>query len=191
MLAASNYPLDIRVKQEAELLTSNHHDVTVLSLKGDNQSFFEKICNVNVYRIPNIELFKRGKHSKAKSENIFKRFSTLLMAILGYGFEFVYFTFTSFFLSFWVAFRHGFDVVHAANPPDTLFLIGGFWKIIGKIFIYDHHDLSPDLFVEKYGNKITIIYYILLQMEKCSCKLSDFVIDTNESYKKQISPETV
>ena len=45
----------------------------------------------------------------------------------------------------------GFDVVHACNPPDLFFLIGGFFKLFGKKFVFDHHDANPELYEAKFG----------------------------------------
>ena len=184
MFAASHYPLDPRIKQEAELLHSNGYNVSVIVLKWEGQPSYEKINDINVYRMPRIELFKRGKHSKSPEQNIFNKVLTLLMAILGYGFEFVYFTSVCFIFSSYLAFKEKFDVIHTANPPDTLFIVAVFWKIFGKKFIYDHHDLSPDLFVEKYGEKAKAVYVVLRLLEKISCKTADFIVAPNESYKK-------
>lgn len=184
MISASNYPLDIRVKQEAELLTSYGHEVAVIALKHEHQTFHETINKVNVYRIPNVELFKRGKHSKTDRSNVFIKLGILSMAIIGYGFEFLYFTIFSYLLSLSLIFKYNFEVIHTANPPDTLFIIACFWKIFGKKFIYDHHDLSPDLFIEKYGKNSAFIYSSLRLLEKLSCRTADYVITTNETYKK-------
>lgn len=52
----------------------------------------------------------------------------------------------TFCLSLKVLFRHGFDFIHAANPPDLFFVIGLFYRLFGKKFIFDQHDLSPELF---------------------------------------------
>jgi len=49
-------------------------------------------------------------------------------------------------MSVYVAFKHGFDVIHAHNPPDTLFLVALPWKVLGKKYIFDHHDLCPELY---------------------------------------------
>jgi glycosyltransferase involved in cell wall biosynthesis len=78
-----------------------------------------------------------------------------------------------------------FDVIHTHNPPDTLFVVAIFFKyLFGKKFVYDHHDLSPDLFLHKYSNKGKGIYRLLLFFEKYSCRNADIVIATNESYKQ-------
>lgn len=197
MLVQSNFPQDIRVRQEAIKLKNNGYEVSVISLKNKDQISFETVEGIKVYRVPNIELFKRGKHARSEGRSLFSKIKTLIMAITGYGFEFLYFTFACFVLSFLILLRDRFDVIHTHNPPDTLFMVAGFWKLFGKKFVYDHHDLSPDLFIEKYGKRVKIIYNILLILEKISCKTADFIIATNESYKKveierhRIKPEKI
>ena len=54
--------------------------------------------------------------------------------------------FMTFLLSFKVLFLHGFDVIHAANPPDLFFMIGLFYRLFGKKFIYDQHDQEVTVF---------------------------------------------
>jgi glycosyltransferase involved in cell wall biosynthesis len=184
MLAQSSYPQDIRVRQEALKLTDNGHRVSVIALRRNGQARFEIVDGVSVYRLPDVEFFKRGKHSRSEGQTPLGRVATLLMAVLGYGFEFVYFTLACFGLSFRVSFRDRFDVIHTHNPPDTLFLVAGFWKLLGKSFVYDHHDLSPDLFIEKYGRRAAVVYRILLLAERISCRTADFVIATNASYRQ-------
>ena len=45
----------------------------------------------------------------------------------------------------------GFDVIHACNPPETFWLLGWFWRLFGKRFLFDHHDLSPEMYAAKFG----------------------------------------
>ena len=49
-------------------------------------------------------------------------------------------------VSLWVLLTKGFDIVHAHNPPDTLVLIAAFYKMLGKRFVFDHHDLAPEMY---------------------------------------------
>ena len=58
-----------------------------------------------------------------------------------------------FWLSLKILFGRGFDVIHACNPPDTIFLIGGFYKLFGKKFVFDHHDINPELYEAKFGKR--------------------------------------
>lgn len=76
-----------------------------------------------------------------------------------------------------------FSVIHGANPPDHVFLIALPFKLAGVKFVFDHHDLTPETYVAKYGRK-SIVYRILIWIERLSFKVADVVIATNESYKK-------
>jgi glycosyltransferase involved in cell wall biosynthesis len=79
----------------------------------------------------------------------------------------------------------GFDVIHAANPPDTLVFIASFYKILGKRFIFDHHDLAPDMYYARFeGQGNRWVYRVLFWCEKLSCQLADHIIATNQSYKR-------
>ena len=185
MLVESNFPNDVRVRREAHFLKDYGHEVSVIAIKEDGHAFFEIVEAINVYRVPKIELFKTGKHLPSKKSRFMRKSLILIKAICGYSFEYLYFTFACFFMSLLIRFKHKFDVIHTHNPPDTLFLVALFHKVLfGSKFIYDHHDLSPDLFLEKYSKKGKSIHKLLLFLEKFSCKSADLVIATNESYKK-------
>jgi glycosyltransferase involved in cell wall biosynthesis len=80
--------------------------------------------------------------------------------------------------------RGGFDVIHAHCPPDAFALIAAFYKLLGKRFVYDHHDLSPELYLAKFGGSgKDSVHRVLIWLEKLCCRLADHVIATNESYK--------
>ncbi len=80
-------------------------------------------------------------------------------------------------------FTRGFDVVHACNPPDLFFLIGGFFKLFGKKFVFDHHDLCPELYEAKFGRR-DFFWRLLLRLERLSFRTADISIATNESYRR-------
>ena len=105
-----------------------------------------------------------------------RRFSDTSASIL-------YFTSACFVMTVYVAIKHGFDVIHAHNPPDTLFLVALPFKLLGKRFVFDHHDLSPELYMSRYGAEKGVVTRMLAMAEWCSVKLADVVIATNESYK--------
>jgi glycosyltransferase involved in cell wall biosynthesis len=91
----------------------------------------------------------------------------------------------SFVISLLVFFREGFDFVHAHNPPDTFVFIALFYKLFGKRFMYDHHDLSPEMYQARFrGGGNRIVYDVLVLLEKLTCRFADHLIVTNESYKK-------
>jgi glycosyltransferase involved in cell wall biosynthesis len=45
----------------------------------------------------------------------------------------------------------GFDVLHVCNPPETYWPLARFWRRLGRRFLFDHHDLSPEMFSVKFG----------------------------------------
>ena len=169
MITESIFPLDIRVKQEAIKLKEHGHKVLIISLKNRSQKYYEIIIGINVYRIPKLEIFKLGKHLKSDNLSYFNRYFTLLKGIIGYGFEYLYFTVACFLMSFFLTLKDKIDVIHIHNPPDTLFIVALFQKVVfrNKI-IFDHHDLAPDLFIEKYSQGKKFIYRLLLLLEKIS-----------------------
>src|SRR5690606_4136984 len=85
-------------------------------------------------------------------------------------------------LSLWIFFRHGVDIIHACNPPDTIFLVGMLYKPFGVRFIFDQHDITPELYIAKYGRE-GFYYKVLLALEKATYRTADVVIATNESYR--------
>src|SRR5688572_4913047 len=89
----------------------------------------------------------------------------------------------TFLLAWRVQRTRGFDVVHACNPPDLLFLIAGFFKLFGKKFVFDHHDLGPELYEAKFGRR-DFFHRLLLKLERWTFRTADVSIATNESYKR-------
>jgi glycosyltransferase involved in cell wall biosynthesis len=198
MLSESNYPFDVRVKQEAELLYKYGYNVSIIAIKENEQKLYEIIEGVKVYRIPKIEIFNTEKQqNKDKKDNSFP-FLSIIKGIIGYGIEYGYFTLVSLCYSLYILIKNKFDIIHTHNPPDTLVFIALFYKyLFGKKYIFDHHDLSPDLYLVKYPKGPKIIYKILINLEVLSCKIADKVIATNQSYKNieikraDINPEKI
>jgi len=77
----------------------------------------------------------------------------------------------------------GFDVIQACNPPDLFFLIAWPFKLAGKRFIFDQHDLTPELYSALYGRDTGPIMTMLRWSERMSYRLADAVIACNESYR--------
>jgi glycosyltransferase involved in cell wall biosynthesis len=162
-LENNTYPQDNRVRHEAKSLIEAGYQVTVICPKKKGQALREQVAQVNVYRYP--------APPKAKG-------------FAGYFVEYGYSLIATFLLSLVVFFREGYDVIHAHNPPDLFGLIGGFYKLLRKKFLFDQHDLSPELYFARFkgrGNRLT--YKALLFFEWMSFRMADHVIATNESYK--------
>jgi glycosyltransferase involved in cell wall biosynthesis len=180
MLVENHYPDDPRVRNECELLRENGYTITVICMRGKDEKASEDIGGVHVYRIPEVEVFKKVPLER---QSPLARQWLRLKALLGYVSEYAYFTTCCFGLSIYVALRHGFDVIHAHNPPDTLFLVAAPFKLLGKKFVFDHHDLAPELYQSRYGARGQLVLWGLQWAEKLSLKLADVTIATNESYK--------
>lgn len=82
-----------------------------------------------------------------------------------------------------VFFTDPFDAIHAANPPDHLFLVSLPFKLFGVKFIFDHHDIAPENFEAKFGRKGFFVKALKF-MERMTFLTADLVISTNESYKQ-------
>ena len=102
---------------------------------------------------------------------------------LGYGLEYGLSLLWEFALALRVAVTRGFDVIHGCNPPDTIFLVALFFKTFGKRFIFDHHDINPELYEAKFARR-DIWYRLLCRLERWTFKSADVSIATNESYRR-------
>ena len=95
-----------------------------------------------------------------------------------------------------VAWRHGFDTIHAGNPPDLIFFVALPFKLIGKRFIFDHYDINPELYEAKFGRR-DFFWRLMLRLERWTFRLADVVISTNQSYRKiamergDVAPEDI
>ncbi|MFL5626160.1 MAG: glycosyltransferase family 4 protein [Ktedonobacteraceae bacterium] len=87
----------------------------------------------------------------------------------------------TFWLSFKVLFRHGFDVIHASNPPDMFFMIGMFYRLLGKKYVFDQHDPAPELCQVIFKGHMKLLHKLLLFFERCSYKTAHVVIASNVS----------
>jgi glycosyltransferase involved in cell wall biosynthesis len=160
----NSYPFDFRVRREAQALLGAGYQVSVIAPRGAAQSWTEDIDGVSVYRFP-------APPGGA--------------GVLSYAFEFGYATLAMLLLTAWVSVSKGVDVIHAANPPDTLGVIGLVFKLFGKRYVFDQHDLAPETYLSRFEQpRENLIYKILCLTERLSYAVADAVIVTNESYKQ-------
>jgi glycosyltransferase involved in cell wall biosynthesis len=104
--------------------------------------------------------------------------------IMGYIMEFAWCFVRAALLSLRVQLvGRGFDVIHACNPPDTYWLLGLAWRLFGKRFLFDHHDLAPEMYEAKYHKQGGLLHRVLLWLEKMTFTTAHTVITTNASYK--------
>lgn len=80
--------------------------------------------------------------------------------------------------------ERSFDVVHACNPPDFLLLAAWPARRRGARFVFDHHDLTPELLQMRLGDRRRLLHRLALIFERRCLALADVVISTNESYRR-------
>jgi glycosyltransferase involved in cell wall biosynthesis len=156
-------PLDRRVWTEACALRDAGYTVSVICPKmGKYTRAYEVLEDIHIFR-----------HAMPYEAD----------GALGYALEYGWALAAEFALC-WKAWRKvGFDVIQACNPPDTIFLIGAFFKyLMGKPFIFDHHDINPELFEAKFGRH-GALHRLMTFFEWATFKTADAVISTNETFR--------
>jgi len=156
-------PMDYRVWKEARSLRGAGYEVVVLCPRARGaQQAYEFIDGVHIYRHPTA----RERHGA-----------------WGYVREYACALFWEILYSWWIYLRRGFHVIQGCNPPDDIFLVALPFKLLGVKYIFDHHDVNPELYLSKYGKK-DLLYKVQLWLEKCTFRCSDVVISTNNSYRE-------
>jgi glycosyltransferase involved in cell wall biosynthesis len=172
-----NYPapFDRRVWQESRALTEAGYLVSIISPKALGLNIDEEtIDGIHVYRHRTFE---------AKTP-------------LGYVLEYSWALICEFKLAVKIYRRTHFRIIHACNPPDCSFLIAAFFTLFGVRFVFDHHDLCPELFEDKFGRR-GFLYQLVRLFEYLTFRTADVSIATNESYREiaiqrgKMSPERV
>jgi glycosyltransferase involved in cell wall biosynthesis len=156
-------PFDRRVWQEANTLKDNGAKVSIICPKmKDYTATYEVINGIEIYR-HSLPIEARGA--------------------IGYLLEYSIALFWEFFLSWKIFFKKRFDVIHGCNPPDLVFLVALCFKIFGVKYVFDHHDINPELYIAKFKSK-GFLYEMIILFERLTFAAADFSIATNESYKE-------
>lgn len=156
-------PADRRVWQEACALRDSGWKVSIICPRTVKYPKAEEVIEeIHIFRHP-LPLEASGK----------------LGFLLEYGsalfFELIYLT--------KVLRKRGFDVIQACNPPDLIFIPVLPFKLMGKRFVFDHHDVCPELFAVKFNGK-GWLHKGLLLAERATFRLADLVISANETYRQ-------
>ena len=156
-------PFDRRVWQEARTLKAAGAVVSIICPTGKGfEALYEEIGGIHIHRhVLPIDAASAG----------------------GYLREYVSALLAETRLAWKIFFGVGFDVVHACNPPDLIFLVALPFKILGRAFIFDHHDINPELYEAKFGHR-GFFWRLLVLLEKLTFKLATISIATNDSYRR-------
>jgi glycosyltransferase involved in cell wall biosynthesis len=157
-------PFDRRVWQEATTLRDAGYSVSIICPIGKGyEARYESIDGIDIYRHP-LPVEAEGA--------------------LGYALEYSAALFWEFTLAWKVLLKGGFDAIHACNPPDLIFLVGGFFKLfLRKKFLFDHHDINPELYEAKFGRR-DAFWRLMVWLERMTFRTADVSIATNESYRR-------
>lgn len=167
LLLVENAPVpgDPRIWNEAVTLRDAGYRVSIIapqSVHQRSQEAYTLIDDIPIYRFRPLEV--RNKY---------------LAHLLEYSSAFC----RMFWLSLKVWRQQGFDVLHTANPPDIFFLVGLFYLCLGKKFVFDQHDLSPELFQTLFPRRCLPVAGLLRVLERCSYRLAHLVLVPNESFR--------
>jgi len=160
-------PFDRRVWLECKALKGAGYDVSVICPKGPGDPGKETIDGIRIH-----------KYRPAPQAS----------GVLGYLVEFVYCWVRTSLLSRKVWRHQPFQVLQACNPPDTYWALARMWRGRGVRFVFDQHDLNPELFLSRFGTPTSLSGRVQLAglkwLEKQTYRHADHVISTNESYRR-------
>lgn len=155
-------PNDRRVWQEAKTLTAAECQVFIVSITGPGATKQQELREgIRIFRYP----------APPKTHGL-----------ISFLWEFSYCWIMSFILTIWIACRYGLDIIHACNPPETFWLIGMIFKPFGVRFLFDHHDLSPEMYLARFGKK-GAAFQALLLLEAASFRTANAVIFSNSAQR--------
>lgn len=156
-------PLDRRVWLECLALTEAGYQVSVICPMGRGwTAAHEVIDGVHIYRHP----MPAEAHSGA----------------LAYAREYGAALWHWLRLSRKVRRERGFDIIQGCNPPDLVFLIAWLWRPFGVRYVFDHHDVCPELFEAKFGKR-GLLWRVMVLWERLTFATADVSIATNESFR--------
>ncbi|WP_098108329.1 glycosyltransferase family 4 protein [Novosphingobium sp. PC22D] len=165
LIVVENLPLpfDRRVWQEARTLKAAGATVSVICPKGKGyEKSYEEIDGVHIHRHP-LPIEASGA--------------------MGFLLEYGAALFWETVLTCKIKLTRGIDVIQGCNPPDLIFLAALPFKLFGVKYIFDHHDINPELYEAKF-NKRGFFWKLMVLFEKWTFNVADVSMATNESYRK-------
>ncbi|MGO9857377.1 MAG: glycosyltransferase family 4 protein [Acidimicrobiales bacterium] len=157
-------PFDRRVWLECQSLVNAGFRVAVVCPKAPGDPTFSTLNGV--------DLFKYRPYAPGNSS-------------MSYVLEYAYSFLATLLLSLRASWRGRFSVVQSCNPPDLFWPIGLLFRVVhGSSFVFDHHDLCPELYQSRFPAGNQFVYRALRLMERCTAKTADHVISTNDSYRQ-------
>jgi len=164
MVVHSYYPADVRVRRECEALADRGDCVDLICLQKPDESTFETIGNVDVYRLP-------VQHRRGQGP-------------VTYILEYLHFFFRAFFCLTQLFLKHKYPIVQVHNMPDFLVFTTMVPRLFGSRIVLDMHDITPELFQSLYGiSEQSFTFKLLCFAERLSLAYADAVITVNKNIR--------
>lgn len=162
LLENNSYPGDVRVRNEAEALTRAGRRVTVIAPRASGERKREEVAGVRVRRF-------RLPETPDTVAGIAAEYAIAHVQLYARGA---------------IELLRGADVVHLHNPPDTLFGVALLARALGRRAVFDHHDLGPELFEAKFGDRGSRLVAALRAAQRASVRSANLAIATNETQRE-------
>ena len=156
-------PFDRRVWLECRALRDAGYRVSVICPRGPGEPASETIEGVSLYK------YRPPATGTTKA---------------AYVSEYVHSFIATARLALRIWRRDRFDVLQVCNPPDIFWPLGMLFGLRGVPFVFDHHDLCPELYESKFATRRSAAYRLLCFSERRTFRCADHVISTNESYRR-------
>lgn len=163
LIEDGSFLYDNRVRREAVCLSRAGARVRVVCPNAGSEPFFSEHEGVGIYRY---------------------RKPSFGAGLIGHIGEYLVSLVSHTVITLGIALRHGINVIHAANPPDILWLVALPYRLFGVRYVFDHHDLVPELFQARFGARRKSLMTMARFMERMSFRLATHVISTNDSYRQ-------
>ncbi|MFP4312530.1 MAG: glycosyltransferase family 4 protein [Nitriliruptoraceae bacterium] len=164
VILLENLPLarDARVRRECRALLDAGYQVSVICPRGEDERVARTLPEVRLHT------FRPAPEGTG---------------VVGYVREYLVASVAMAALLAKVAATEGVDAIQACNPPDVFFVHAAPFRLAGRPFVFDHHDLSPELFTARSGRR-GVLRWILEQLERLTLRTADHVIATNDSVRE-------
>jgi glycosyltransferase involved in cell wall biosynthesis len=156
-------PRDRRVWRQSRALVADGHRVAVICPRGPGEPLREELAGVRLYRYP-------APRTGPRARDFLTEYAWSWLATMARTVQ--------------VAVDGGFDVIQACNPPDIFVTVAAPFKLVAKRFVYDQHDLCPELYASRFGRPAGWLYHGLRLFERVTYLAADHVIVTNDSYRR-------
>lgn len=155
-------PQDTRVWREAVALRQAGYEVTVICPRTSGGPWREVLEGVEIRRFPQLPELPGILGQVVETIGAFACTTAIALGIRA---------------------RRKVDVLHTANPPDSFWPLARLLRPFGTRFVFDQHDLVPELLEARGGSTGSLQGRAFAFLERQSYRAADLVITPNDSYR--------